>query len=200
MRCTMCFFQLVVLHLAVCNSRGRADLCYRADAVMARGLIRTIATMLRLSEAATHDAWKLRYVLKRVWGGVVVWTAEAEEDLSFWLQIDFGNLSAPISHDALSSAATAWVLSPVKGVMAGDVKVFAVDTSNSMSGGGEFFRDGGLWKMRGKMAVRLTPEEVKESSTLRELVGVRRMDLAAVPKKVTKVLVPLDTQAGVSSD
>ena len=67
-----------------------------------------------------------------------------------------------------------------------------------MSGGGEFVRDGHLWRMKGKMVVRLTPEEVKKFSTMRELLGVERLDIAVIPDACTKALLPLDSQATVA--
>ena len=172
--------------------------CHRAVAIMARGIIRTLATMINTSEAMDEtNPNRLRYILKRIWGGDVVWTQEAQQDLSFWRTVDFASLSAPISHDAWRKNLEQWVLHPTTGKIAKDVKVFAVDTSDSMSGGGEFFRDGGLWKMRNGMAVRLTPEEVLTSSTFRELLGVLRMDLAIVPNECRKLVVVLDSLAAV---
>ena len=172
--------------------------CYRAVAIMARAMIHTIAVLIRRSGVADEtDLHKLKYLLKKVWGGQVTWTAEAQSELDFWLGVDFATLSAPISHDALSAKLENWIASPVTGELAKEVKVFAVDTSNSMSGGGEFIRDGELWCMRGKMAVRLTPQEVLTSSTLRELLGVCRLDLALIPDSCRKVLLPLDSQAAV---
>ena len=120
--------------------------------------MRTLAVMIGESEAAGEsDLHRLKYILKRVWGDHVIWTAEAEFELLFWLAVDFRGLSAPITHDVHSAKVGAWVLSPASGETASDVRVFAVDTSETMSGGGEFIRDGELWVMRGKMAVRLTP-------------------------------------------
>ena len=173
--------------------------CYRAVAIMARGMIHTIATMIRESGVPEEsDLHKLKYLLRRVWGGQVVWTALAQRELDFWLAIDFAGLSAPFSHDLLSEKLTTWVALPESGELAADVRIFAVDTSDSMSGGGEFIRDGMLWKMKGKMVARLSPSEVLKSSTFRELTGVGRMDLAVVPDTCSKLLVPLDSQASVS--
>lgn len=173
--------------------------CFRAVAIMARGMIQTIATMIRASDAAGEtDLHKLKYILKRVWGGQVIWTAEAADDLAFWLKVYFELLSAPISHDAWSQHINAWVMSPTTGVIASDVRVFAVDTSNTMSGGGEFVRDGWLWRMKNKMAVRLTLEEVLTSSTFRELLGAKRLNLAMVPEECKKIILALDSQAAVA--
>ena len=173
--------------------------CFRAVAIMARAMIRTITVMLGESEAVGEsDLQKLKQILRRVWGGNVVWTVQAQEELLFWLQVDFRKLSAPVSHDAWSDKVTAWVISPKTGEMASDVRVFAVDTSDSMSGGGEFVRDGELWRMKGAMAVKLTPEEVLGSSTLRELLGVQRLDLSLAPRSANKIILPLDSQAAVS--
>ena len=173
--------------------------CYRAVAVMARGMIHTIATMIRKSGVPEEkDLHKLKYLLKRVWGGKVVWTDVAQQELDFWLQIDFATLSAPFSHDRLSEKLTAWVASPETGELAPDVRIFAVDTSDSMSGGGEFLRDGMLWKMKGKMVARLGPSEVRKSTAFRELKGAGRLDITLVPDSCSKLLLPMDAQASVA--
>ena len=172
--------------------------CYRAVAIMARGMVRTLANMIRSSEAMDEtNPNRLRYILKRIWGGNVIWTRAAQKELEFWLRVNFGALSAPISHDAWSLQVVRWVTNPATGKIAEDVKVFAVDTSDAMSGGGEFIRDGGLWKMRNGMAVRLAAHEIKTSSTLRELLGLLRLDLAIIPDGCTKAIVVLDSQAAV---
>ena len=145
------------------------------------------------------DVHKLKRLLKRVWwGGEVIWTEEAHRELMFWLQIDFSKLSAPISYDAVGKELSAWVASPATGKLSPGVRVFAVDTSDTMSGGAEFIKEGELWRMTGAgMAVRLGPEEVLTSSTLRELLGVKRLDLALVPLTCKKLIVLLDSMAAV---
>ena len=172
--------------------------CYRAVAIMARGLIQTLAKMIRSSEAMDEtNPNRLRYILRRVWGGNVMWTKEAQSDLDFWMKVDFAALSAAISNDAWQQLVDKWVVNPTSGELAQDVKVFAVDTSNTMSGGGEFWRDGDLWCMRGNMAVRLTEEEILTSSTMRELLGVLRLDLTLIPASCKRAIVALDNQAAV---
>ena len=166
---------------------------------MARGLIRTLALMIRSSEAMDEsNPNRLRYILRRVWGGNVVWTKEAQLDLDFWLNIDFSKLSAPIAQDAWRERVEKWVVNPLSGKLADDVKVFAVDTSDSMSGGGEFVRDGEIWCMRQGMAVRLARDEIGTSSTLRELLGVLRLDLTLIPDSCTRAVIALDNQAAVA--
>ena len=173
--------------------------CFRAVAIMARGMIRTLAVMIRTSEAMNeNNPHRLRYILRRVWGGTVTWTVEAQRELSFWLRIRFDTLSAPISHDAWQKDLHHWFAHPNSGKIAADVKVFAVDTSNTMSGGGEFVRDGNLWRMVHGMAVRLTLKEVLTSSTFRELLGVLRLDLAIIPASCKKAVLLLDSQAAVA--
>ena len=173
--------------------------CYRAVAIMARGLIRTLARMIRSSDAMDEsNPNRLRYILRRVWGGNVMWTKEAQRELEFWLKVDFSKLSVPIAHDAWRTDVEKWVVNPISGTLADDVKVFAVDTSDSMSGGGEFLRDGELWCMRAGMAVRLAKHEIRTSSTLRELLGVLRLDLAIIPDSCSKAIVALDNQAAVA--
>ena len=173
--------------------------CFRAVAIMARAMIRTLAVMIRTSEAMNEsDPHRLRYILRRVWGGTVTWTVEAQRELSFWLGIRFETLSAPISHDACQKDLQHWFAHPNSGKIAADVKVFAVDTSNTMSGGGEFIRDGNLWRMVNGMAVRLTLREVLTSSTFRELLGVLRLDLAIIPASCKKAVLLLDSQAAVA--
>ena len=172
--------------------------CFRAVAIMARGLIQTLAKMIRSSKAMDEsNPNRLRYILRRVWGGNVLWTKEAQSDLDFWMEVDFAALSAAISSDAWQELVDKWVVNPKTGELAQDVKVFAVDTSDTMSGGAEFWRDGCLWRMRGNMAVRLTEEEIWTSSTMRELLGVLRLDLTLIPDSCKRAIVALDNQAAV---
>lgn len=172
--------------------------CHRSVAIMTRGLIRTLAVMLRTPELrGVDDPKRLSYILKRVWGGTVMWTYEAHQDLLFWLQVHFGALSSPISHDARSKDISTWVINPSTGSIASDVRVFAVDTSAKASGGGEFLRDGKLWRVRNKMVVQLTDEEVLESSAYRELLGTDRVDLAVIPRTCLKAVVGMDAMASV---
>ena len=172
--------------------------CHRSVAVMTRGLIRTLAVMLRVPELrGVDDPKRLSYLLRRVWGGVVLWTTEAHNDILFWRQVCFAQLSAPISHDANSADVASWVLNPSTGSVASDVSVFAVDTSNIASGGGEFIRDGQLWRVRNKMVVQLRDDEIEESSTFRELTGTDRLDLAVIPDSCKKAVVGMDAMASV---
>jgi len=42
---------------------------------MARGMVRTLANMIWSSEAMDEtNPNRLRYILKRIWGGNVIWT------------------------------------------------------------------------------------------------------------------------------
>ena len=72
-----------------------------------------------------------------------------------------------------------------------------MDSSNIASAGGEFIRDGELWRMQGTMVARLAPGEIETSSTYRELLGVLRLDITAIPDACRKALVALDSQAAV---
>ena len=172
--------------------------CGRAVAIMTRGITRTLTVMLRLPLSVYQgDLSKLRYILKRVWGGSVLWTKGAEADLQFWLKVLFAELSAPFSHDRLSERVEAWVADPLSGKVADDVQVFAVDTSNLASGGGEFLRDGALWRMTSTMVVRLTEEEILTSSTMRELLGILRLDVAIIPATCKKAIVVMDSFGAV---
>ena len=168
----------------------------RAVAIMTRGITQTLAKMLDLPLATfCADLATLRCILKRIWGGYVIWTVDAHHDLLFWLKVNFAALSAPFSHDRMAQDVQSWVANPLSGRVADDVRVFAVDTSNVASGGGEFLRDGSLWRMQSNMVVRLTDREVEESSTLRELRGADRLDIAVIPKKCKKAVVVVDAMA-----
>ena len=175
-----------------------AVVCGRAVAILTRGITRTLAKMLRLpAEVYLGELSRLSYILKSVWGGYVIWTAEAHADLLFWKQVSFRDLSAPFLHDRLSDQVTAWVADPKTGKVADDVRVFAVDTSNYASGGGEFLRDGNLWRVIDSMVIRLTDSEVFTSSTFRELLGVLRIDIALIPDSCKKAILVLDSYAAV---
>ena len=154
--------------------------------------------MLRIPDLrGIDDPKRLSHVLRRIWGGYVVWTSEAHQDLLFWRRVHFAKLSAPISHDAWSEDVTHWILNPTTGEVASDVRVFAVDTSAVASGGGEFLRDGKLWAVRNKRVVQLTDEEGEKSSTYRELLGTDRLDLAVIPHSCKKAVVGMDAMASV---
>ena len=86
------------------------------------------------------------------------------------------------------------------GVVSDTVRVWAVDTSDSGSGGAEFLREGQLWALKPgtEMFVRLAPHEVTTSSCMRELLGVLRLDLASIPATCSRAVVMCDSQAAVA--
>jgi hypothetical protein len=85
------------------------------------------------------------------------------------------------------------------GTVAKDIRVFAADTSATGSGGGEFFRDGHLWRMVAGtgLYIRLRDSELGTSSCLRECKGVDRLDLAVIPRDVVRAVVVCDAQAAI---
>jgi hypothetical protein len=100
----------------------------------------------------------------------------------------------------LDSEFEEWCCRPSDKVAARDVRVLAVDTSDTASGGGEFVADNKMWKLSedGMMVTELEPHQVGKSSTLRECKGCVDVDQTCVPDACTKAVVLCDNQATVS--
>ena len=173
---------------------------HRAVAIMCRSMIAVLAVALRVPLIQLErDPRRLAALLKRAWKGHGVWTPQAHIELTFWSGVPFHNLVAAMHHDATATRLRAWVAAPDGTTMA-DVRLFSVDTSDSGSGGAELVRDGALWALKrgSSMFVRLAAEEVSTSSTMRELLGVLRLDLTSIPSDCSRAIVLCDSQAAVS--
>ena len=173
---------------------------HRAVAIMCRAMISVIAVALRVPELTfERDSKRLAVLLKRAWRGSGVWRMAAHAELSFWLRVDLDKLSSKMRFDATAARLRAWVVRP-DGVVSDTVRVWAVDTSDSGSGGAEFLRDGYLWALKpgSEMFVRLAPTEVATSSCMRELLGVLRLDLTSIPLTCSRAVVMCDSQTAVA--
>ena len=117
--------------------------CPRAVAVMARGMIDTLTTALRrrvwsgrkFNPTHKSDKMSLCRLLARFWDGPVTWTYEAQNELNFWAQVEFGRLNAHISSDTLE-ALLQGVYLDTDIVKRGAVNFVATDASDVACGGG----------------------------------------------------------------
>ena len=141
---------------------------------------------------------RLRRLLKVAWSGSAPWSFGGDGELDFWLGTNFSALRSRMRHDAVRGDIKAWIMRP-DGTVAKDIRVFAADTSETGSGGGEFFRDGHLWRMVAGtgLYIRLRDSELGTSSCLRECKGVDRLDLAVIPRNVVRAVVVCDAQAAI---
>jgi hypothetical protein len=173
---------------------------HRAVAIMCRSMISVLAVALRVPELQLErDPRRLATLLKRAWRGTGVWTQQAQAELGFWLLVPLSKLKSNMRFDASTSRLRAWVARP-GGSLVSDAHVWAVDTSDSGSGGGELLRQGRLWHLRqgSSMFVRLRDDEIDTSSTMRELLGVMRLDLSVIPDDCSRAIVMCDSQAAVA--
>lgn len=171
---------------------------HSAVSILTRAMTDTIAKMLNRPElTAEKDPDRLRRLLRQVWGGDVVWTKEAHRELMFWLTVAFDNLKSPFSYDVGQQFIKEWITSPL-GYVSDTVRVFAVDSSDTGSGGGEFMRDGEIWRLdpRTGFFLRLPDSSTNESSTLRELRGAAALILM-IPAGCRRIVLLLDSQAAV---
>ena len=75
---------------------------HRATAIEARAMIATLQKILGVDEVRQcKDPGQLRWILKRIWKGDVLWTADAERELQFWRATNFAQLEAALSFDAV---------------------------------------------------------------------------------------------------
>ena len=127
-----------------------------------------------------------------------IWTQAAHAELQFWLHVPWSKLVSQMRFDATTSRLHAWIVRP-DGSLVNDVRILAVDTSDSGSGGAELLRNGLLWSLKpgSTMFVRLRQDEIASSSTFRELLGIERLDLTVIPGDYARAVVMCDSQAAV---
>ena len=174
-------------------------MAHRAVSIMCRAMIHVLAVHLGRPELANErDMAKLRRLLAVAWRGNGLWTRAAHDELEFWLSVEFSKLRSRMAFDAVQGDFAEWVVRPT-GDVVGSVRVYAADTSETGTGGGEFIRHGDVWRMLPgtKVYVRLKKNEIGTSSCLREVRGVRRMDLAIIDVDVWRAVVVCDAQASV---
>ena len=173
---------------------------HRAVSIMCRAMIHVLALHLGQPQLRSErDMHKLKRLLKVAWKGEAIWTVGANAELEFWLATKFRKLRSRMRFDAVRGDLAAWVVRP-NGDVLHDIRLFAADTSETGTGGGEFVRHGSIWKMLpgSKTYVRLALSDIGTSSCLRECRGVRRMDVALIPDNVVRAVVVCDAQASVA--
>ena len=182
---------------------SRRLLMHRAVPIMTRGMVEVLARRLRLDLqpwAASKERCVRRFVsiIKHSWSGSVAWDDEADEDLQFWEGVDFLTQEAPMNFDAAEESLKTFVCTPNSVDIMPGVRFFAADTSESASGAAEFLPgQGGTFHMARSTSIPLAPGENDLYSTLRELLGCLRMDLALIPDEVKLVVLLCDSESTV---
>lgn len=172
----------------------------RAVAIMCRSMIDILATELRQPWLRhERDAYRLKCLLKRVWGGTGVWTSAAELELRFWESVRFSDLWAPMRQWDLVPDARDCILRPIDGGLHSSVRVFAADSSDSASGGAEFVVvKNTLTPIPDQsMVVTLSREAVEDSSTYAELEGLCKLFLACVRVTCRRIFFLVDNAAAM---
>ena len=167
--------------------------CFRAVAMMTRGMIRTLAVMLgdpQVLLAPTISA--LKWILKRLWRGTVLWTWEADCDLTFWEVVPWELLWSPMGYDVFVEALIRAVSVAAPDELADDVTVFASDASDIAIGGGVFNPEGDGSYSRVSTSHHML-EQPDGSSSLRELEGSIKTALTDSPPVGTRMLGVMDS-------
>lgn len=178
---------------------GIHAVAHRATAIECRAMIATLQVLFSADKITQcKNVARLKWILKCVWKGKVRWTGPTQRELDFWLSVDFSSLAAPMSFGALANDLQICI-SNANQALAPWVKVFAVDTSDTASGGGEFIRQGHLWSIMVDTGVHvsLLPAQVLLSSCYRELLGVLALGFKSIPRACTRAIVVCDSQAAV---
>jgi hypothetical protein len=168
---------------------------YRAVAMMTRGMIRTLADMLddpRIAEAPTIAA--LKWILKTLWRGTVMWTWEADGDLTFWEVVPWELLWSPMGYDVFIGALLRTVTDAKSDELADGVTVFASDASEVAIGGGVFKPEGNGRYSRVSASHHML-ERPDESSSLREIEGTVKTVVTDKPPVGTRMLNVTDSQS-----
>lgn len=170
--------------------------CHKAVAILARSMIAVLASELRHDWLRKErDMFRLKRLLRGVWGRTAKWSASADEELRFWQSIEFEKLKSPMGFDALFTDAKAAIMRPATNVLGRGVKVFCSDSSNHSTGAAEFVPNDGDWLPVDTMFVRLSDRAVTESSAYAELEGVLKTDLTLLPSDCKHVFFVCDNEA-----
>lgn len=172
----------------------------RAVSIMCRSMIAILAKVLRQPWLRNEpDPSRLRWLLKRAWGGFARWTEQAEMELRFWERARYEELWAPMRQWDLVPDARDCLFNPGSGRLETGVQIFAADTSDSASGGAEFAVSAGVLESVSDtpMVTMLSDDVVDESSTLRELQGLCDLFLAFVRKNCRRCFFLVDNLAAM---
>ena len=175
-----------------------ATSCHRAASVMTRAITATLSTGIR--SAITPGSIPLKRLLARFWSGSVVWTPQADKQLTFWSSVDFLALEAPISADVLGKSAEAQFQRPS---LLDDSQVTTLfqDASATASGGGIWHPDHLHTRPERLHIYEFSTYEAGQSSTFREILGIFKclISMNTSLTGVRRVLFGCDNWSSVSA-
>ena len=148
-----------------------APCCHRAASVMLRAITAVLTVNMR--QQLQNTCLSLKTILSVFWAGSVQWSAEAERQLQFWHQVEFENLSAPISADVLGKSAELVVEEPSR-FNRDTVSIVCQDASDTASGGCVLTTSGGKLMPTDQWYLAEFADGLicEESSTWREIMGI----------------------------
>ena len=147
-----------------------AACCHRAASVMVRAITDVLTQGMKLKMGAS--GLSLSMLLSRFWSGSVSWSKAAQAQLEFWLSVQFGSLSAPISADVLGLAIEQTFWYP-EGFNQDQVSFLFQDASATATGGGTMsMHEGQLRPNDDLFLAEFDAYLAASSSTLRELTGI----------------------------
>ena len=161
-----------------------APCCYRAASVMLRAITAVLTREMRICLA--NNRLSLKAILNIYWSGTVPWTDAANRQLAFWSQVQFAQLSAPISADVLGRSAELLIEYPAR-FNTDNVSFLCQDASDTASGGGALrIIQGRLTVANLQFLAEFECHQQDASSTLREIMGVKWCVKAAAAAGLTK--------------
>ena len=144
-------------------------------------------------------------MLARFWRGNARWTTDAGRDLSFWLQVDFARLGAPISTDTAEVALRSAFFTPAV-VDDRGLSYVATDASGVACGGGLLRRapgatDSGAFSfVKAATMVSELPRHLRgASSALREAVAILWLLRSLEPLLSKRIVVFTDSRAAAAA-
>ena len=146
-----------------------ATSCHRAASVMTRAITATLSTGIR--SVITPGSMPLKRLLARFWSGSVEWTEQADKQLTFWSNVDFLALEAPISADVLGKSAEAQFRRPSL-LDNNQVAMLFQDASATASGGGVWSPNDPRARPERLHIYEFSTYEAQQSSTFREILGI----------------------------
>jgi hypothetical protein len=137
---------------------------------MVRAITDVLTQGMKLKMGAS--GLSLSMLLSRFWSGSVSWSKAAQAQLEFWLSVQFGSLSAPISADVLGLAIEQTFWYP-EGFNQDQVSFLFQDASATATGGGTMsMHEGQLRPNTDLFLAEFDAYLASSSSTLRELTGI----------------------------
>ena len=175
-----------------------ANCCHRAASVMLRGILSVLTHEMR-AQLWSAQGLPIKNVLNQFWSGYVSWNRHAQAQLSFWMQVDFASLRAPISADVLGKTIEMAFDYPSLVDPTG-VQLLFQDASATAAGGGVLRLANGAWHIdRRLFLAAFSPQQREYSSTLREILGVLWCTMALADPSKQKIIFACDNQQTVDA-